>query len=132
MTTLRDNSGVRYFLASLCALALDYILTLTLYHFAGVSLSLAAGIAFVCVGIAFYFVHEYWTFRREASGFSGRRLVANLTVLVVAGIVRVAVIFLLEVWKTPVGLWVTLYFVAGVACSFATNFVLNRFFVFRN
>ena len=122
---------MRYLIASLFALALDYLLTLFLHHGIGFALSVAAGISFFLVGIAFYFVHEFWTFRRSSSGVSGRRLVGNLAVLVTSGIVRVAVIFGLEAWRSPQGVWVTLYFLAGVTCSFVTNFVLNRFVVFR-
>ena len=130
MKSLLSNSGVRYFAASLAALALDYVLTLALFH-AGLTLSLAAAISFCIIGCLFYFVHEHWTFRAEASGFSGRRLAGTLIVAVAAGLVRVAVIFVLESWRPPAGLWVSLYFMAGVVCSFSTNFCLNRFLVFR-
>ena len=129
---LLERPGIRYFAASPAALALDYVVTLALFHLLGLSLSVAAGIAFLAVGLAFYFVHEFWTFRRESSGVSGRRLVGNLAVLVTSGFVRVGVIFTLEAWREPESIWVTVYFIAGVACSFTTNFVLNRFFIFRD
>lgn len=126
-----EHSGIRYFAASLAALGLDYGLTLALFHLAGLSLTLAAGISFFAVGLAFYFVHEFWTFRGEGSAFSLKRMGGNLAVLVAAGAVRVGVIGLLEALRAPEGIWVSLYFAAGVACSFTTNYALNRFFVFR-
>lgn len=128
---LRQSPGVRYFAASLAALAIDYIVTLTLYYLAGLDLSLAAAVAFFLVGAVFYLVHEFWTFRQETSRFSARRLTANMGVLLLSGVVRVAIIALLEWARTPAGFWVSAYFAAGVAASFSTNYLLNRYFVFR-
>ena len=131
-TSSTAKAGVRYFLASLVALVIDYLATLFLHRGFGLALSVAAGLSFLVVGLIFYFVHEFWTFRRSSSALSVRRLVANLVVLVISGALRVAVIFALEIWRAPEGIWVTLYFLAGVACSFTANFVLNRFVVFRD
>lgn len=128
---LRDNPGARYFAASLAALVTDYVLTLVLYHVARLDLSVAAAISFFTVGSLFYLVHEFWTFREENSGFSAKRMAANVTVLCVAGLVRVGIIAALEHMRAPEGLWVSIYFGMGVAASFTTNYVLNRYFVFR-
>lgn len=131
LSKAKNNSGARYVAASVAALGLDYVLTLALYHLFPVSLSVAAGITFFAVGIAFYFVHEFWTFREDTSAVSARRMVANFGVLCLAGAVRIALIALLEHLRPPVGLWVSLYFAIGVAGSFSTNYLLNRFLVFR-
>lgn len=131
VTQLKDSPGARYFAASLAALGVDYVLTLTLYYIAHIGLSTAAAIAFITVGAVFYLVHEFWTFREEASKFSSKRMAANLAVLCVAGGVRVGVIALLEAIRSPESLWVSIYFAAGVAGSFTTNYVLNRYVVFR-
>lgn len=129
--SLTRNTGLRYFLASLCALGVDYVLTLSLFHLTHVNLSLAAAASFILVGFVFYFVHEFWTFRSSESQVSRHRLLSNLAVLLLAGLVRVILIFLLESWKAPLGILASIYFAIGVAGSFTTNFVLNRFFVFR-
>lgn len=131
MTAPLGTSGPRYLAASLAALGADYVLTLVLFQAAGLSLTLAAGIAFFAVGLVFYFVHEFWTFRSAGSAFSLARMGGNLAVLVAAGAVRVGVIALLEALRAPEGFWVSAYFGIGVACSFTANFLLNRFFVFR-
>ena len=52
-------------------------------------------------------------------------------VLLLSGAVRVAVIAALEWVRPPAGLWVSVYFAAGVGASFSTNYLLNRYFVFR-
>ena len=127
-----EHASIRYLAASFVALGLDYGLTLALFQLAVMNLTLAAGISFFAVGLAFYFVHEFWTFRDEGSAFSLKRMGGNLAVLVAAGAVRVGVIGLLEALAAPEGIWVSLYFAAGVACSFSTSYAFNRFFVFRS
>lgn len=127
-----EHASIRYLAASFAALGLDYGLTLALFQLAVMNLTLAAGISFFAVGLAFYFVHEFWTFRDEGSAFSLKRMGGNLAVLVAAGAVQVGVIGLLEALAAPEGIWVSLYFAAGVACSFSTSYAFNRFFVFRS
>ncbi|WP_175354485.1 MULTISPECIES: GtrA family protein [unclassified Hyphomonas] len=122
---------MRYFLASLAGLGVDYAVTLLLYHLAGLDLSVAAAISFCLVGSVFYLVHEFWTFRQETSRFSARRMIANIGVLLLSGIVRVTIIAVLEWLQSPAGIWISAYFAAGVAGSFTTNYLLNRYFVFR-
>ena len=88
MKQLLEKPGARYLAASILALGLDYVLTLALFHLTGLNLSVAAAISFFAVGVAFYFVHEFWTFRSEGSAFSMTRLGANFAVLLAAGAVR--------------------------------------------
>lgn len=131
MQRLKESPGARYLAASVAALAADYLLTLALYYLVHLDLSVAAAISFFAVGAVFYLVHEFWTFQDETSRFSGKRMAANIAVLCVAGAVRVGLIALLEALRAPEGLWVSLYFGIGVAGSFTTNYVLNRWVVFR-
>ncbi|MEZ5945842.1 MAG: GtrA family protein [Hyphomonas sp.] len=131
MQSLKENRGARYLAASIVALAVDYALTLVLYHAGGIDLSIAAAIAFIIVGATFYLVHEFWTFRDEAARFSGKRMAGNLLVMCVAGLVRVGLIAALELFRSPAGIWVSIYFTVGVAGSFTTNYLLNRYVVFR-
>ena len=49
---LRQSPGARYFVASLAALAIDYVITLALYYFAHLDLSVSAAIAFLALGAA--------------------------------------------------------------------------------
>ena len=128
---LRTHTGARYFAASLAALAVDYVLTIALFQATRLDLSVAAAISFFTVGAVFYLVHEFWTFRQEASRFSPARMAGNMAVLCTAGAVRVGLIAALEHTRAPEGIWVSLYFAIGVAGSFTTNYVLNRYLVFR-
>lgn len=128
---LRQSPGARYFAASLAALVIDYAVTLALYYLVRLDLSAAAAAAFFLVGAVFYLVHEFWTFRQETSRFSMRRMTANMGVLVLSGAVRVAIIAALEWMRAPAGIWVSAYFAAGVAGSFGTNYLCNRYIVFR-
>ena len=66
-TSSTAKAGIRYFLASLVALVIDYLATLFLHHGLGLALSVAAGLSLLVVGLIFYFVHEFWTFQRSAS-----------------------------------------------------------------
>lgn len=128
---LRRNPAARYFMASLAALVADYVLTIALFQATRLDLSIAAAISFFTVGAVFYLVHEFWTFREKASGFSPARMAGNMAVLCTAGAVRVGLIAALEQVRAPEGIWVSVYFAIGVAGSFTTNYVLNRYLVFR-
>lgn len=131
MQQLRQWRSVRYFAASAAALLVDYALTLLLFHAAHFSLTQAAATSFAIVGVGFYLVHEFWTFRDEGSRLSFARLAANISVLLLAGSVRIGIIALLNHLTPAQGILVTLYFGAGVVGSFSTNYLLNRYVVFR-
>lgn len=122
---------VRYFLASVAALCLDIFLTLTLHTLTPLPLYVCSGIAFVSVGIVFYFVHEYWTFRAVESRASAGRLVRNLATLALSLATRVSSIAVMESLLPPEGLLATLYICIGAGLSFTVNFLVNRFWVFR-
>ena len=126
-----ETSAGRYTAASVLALALDFVLTLSLRAFTPLSLTLAAAISFVAIAFLFYFVHEFWTFRRSEQGFSGKRLSQNLLVVGIAFVARIGTIAALE-WLHPSDYALGMvYFCIGVACSFTINFLVNRYWVFR-
>ena len=124
------NSVTRYAAASVAALCIDFVLTMALFNFTSLSLTMSAGIAFVLVGVCFYFVHEYWSFQRPDSAFSPKRLVRNFGILCAAFVARISVIGLLEAWQTPGLILGVIFFGCGVTVSFAINYLANRYWVF--
>jgi putative flippase GtrA len=125
-----SKPAVRYGLASILALGLDFVVTMTLRFGGGLSLTLSAAIAFIVTGIGFYFIHEFWTFRHEASAVSTKRLVKNLSSLATAFCARIGVIGLLEWLHTPGVLAASVYFAAGAGVSFTLNYLINKYWVF--
>ncbi|MEQ3649377.1 GtrA family protein [Hyphomonas sp.] len=130
LATLMSKPAVRYGLASILALGVDFVLTMTLRFGGGLSLTLSAAIAFIVTGIGFYFIHEFWTFRHEASAVSTKRLVKNLSSLATAFCARIGVIGLLEWLHTPGVLAASAYFAAGAGVSFTLNYLINKYWVF--
>lgn len=126
------SSGIRYALASIAALGVDFVLTLILYAATPLPLYACAAISFVMVGVAFYFVHEHWTFRAEGSRTSAMRLVRNLFVLGCAFLARVAAIAALEFLHPADGLLPVIYFGIGAGLSFTINYLVNRAWVFSD
>ncbi len=125
------SSAVRYGVASCLALVSDFLLTLGLFQTTSLSLTWSAAIAFVLVGIGFYFVHEFWTFQRAGAGVSLERLKRNFLILCLAFLARVGAIGGLESWHPPDFFLGTVYFAAGAVLSFSINYAANRIFVFR-
>ncbi|WP_339683313.1 GtrA family protein [uncultured Hyphomonas sp.] len=125
-----SKPAVRYGLASILALVMDFILTMTLRFGGGLSLTLSAALAFIVTGVVFYFIHEFWTFRHETSAVSTKRLVKNLTSLGTSFSARIGVIGLLEWLHTPGVLSASAYFVAGAGVSFTLNYLINKYWVF--
>lgn len=129
---VEDGSARRFLIASIAALAVDLVLTLVLRQATSLSLTASAALSFVLVGALFYFIHEFWTFRRAGSGASAKRLVQNLSALAAAFVSRVATIGILELSHTPGTLLGAVYFLAGAGVSFSVNYLANRFWVFRS
>lgn len=129
---VQDGSARRFLIASVAALTVDLILTLVLRQATSLSLTASAALSFVLVGGLFYFIHEFWTFRRAGSGASAKRLIQNLSALAAAFVSRIATIGILELWHTPSTMLGALYFLAGAGVSFSVNYLANRFWVFRN
>ncbi|MBL4878088.1 MAG: GtrA family protein [Hyphomonas sp.] len=130
LASLMSKPAVRYGLASILALVMDFILTMTLRFGGGLSLTLSAALAFIVTGVVFYFIHEFWTFRHETSAVSTKRLVKNLTSLGTSFSARIGVIGLLEWLHTPGVLSASAYFVAGAGVSFTLNYLINKYWVF--
>jgi len=130
VASLMSKPAVRYGLASILALVMDFVLTMTLRFGGGLSLTLSAALAFIVTGVVFYFIHEFWTFRHEASAVSTKRLVKNLTSLGTSFSARIGVIGLLEWLHTPGVLSASAYFVAGAGVSFTLNYLINKYWVF--
>ena len=125
------SSSARFVLVSGLAVGTDFLLAFTPRTFTGLPLSVSAAISFVVIGCSVYFIHEYWTFRREDSQTSSSRLIKNLLVNCAAWISRVAVIAALESLQEPHGFVMAgLYFTAGAGVSFTINFLANKFWVF--
>lgn len=125
-----SSSGFRFALASVAALAADFLLTLALHGFSPLPLYACAAISFVAIGCAFYFVHEHWTFRDPASRTSPTRMAKNLIVLACAFVARVGIIGALEFLHQPDGLLAAVYVLAGAGVSFSVNYLANRAWVF--
>ncbi len=130
MTALLSRPAFKFACASALALIVDLCLVLILRSTTPMSLTLASAIAFICVGITFYFVHEFWTFSDASSRFSSHRLLKNLSALGVGFCGRVGVIYILERFLPAHALLDVIYFCCGVATSFSLNFLLNKYWVF--
>jgi putative flippase GtrA len=124
------QSGIRFAIASLAALAADFALTLALHSVSPLPLYACAAISFVVVGLAFYFVHEHWTFGHANARNSSTRMAKNLAALACAFAARVGVIALLESVRHPEGLLAALYILTGAGVSFTVNYLANRLWVF--
>ncbi len=124
------SSGLRFAIASVAALAADFLLTLALHAASPLPLHLCAAISFAAVGCAFYFVHEHWTFHDAASRNSPARMAKNLVVLACAFLARVGVIAALELLHRPDSLLAGCYVLAGASISFSVNYLANRAWVF--
>lgn len=134
--TLFESSAFRFGIASILGLLLDLILVLAFLNFLHLSLPVSAGFAFAIVGTIFYFVHEYWTFRRAESQASSRRLIKSIATQSISLVARVGSIALIEAsimppafmaaQMTQVCIWAV-----GVGISFSMNFILNKLWVFK-
>jgi putative flippase GtrA len=127
-----SSSGVRYAIAAVAALCVDFALTLTLHAFTPLPLYACAAISFVTIGIGFYFIHEFWTFRAEGSRASAARLSRNLLVLGCAFLARISTIATLEFVHPPEGILAMVYFGVGAGLSFTINYLVNRAWVFSD
>ena len=127
-----EHSAMRYTAASGVALALDFGLTFALRGFTPLSLTTSAAVSFICMAVLLYFVHEYWTFRREGRGVSSKRLTQNLLVVCVAFAARIGTIAALEGLHPSGYLLGMVYFGIAVIGSFLINFLVNRYWVFRD
>lgn len=124
------QTPVRFAVVSVAAFAVDLALALTLRDAFGLAVSQAAALSFVLLAFATYFIHEHWTFRREGSRSSARRMARNVAANMTALTARVAVIAALEALHDPGMALAAAYIVVGGGASLGVNFLLNRFWVF--
>jgi putative flippase GtrA len=130
-TKAETTSPGRYVIVAIVAFVVDLALAMALREGAGLPVWLAAAISFIIVGVASYFVHEHWTFRRAESRTSSRRFVRNMTASAAAFATRVGIIAAMEAVHDPAALLAAGYIGVGAAASLTVNYVLNRFWVFR-
>lgn len=124
--------SVRFALVSIAAFGVDLALALSLRDALDLSVSSAAALSFVVMAFATYFIHEHWTFRREESRSSVRRMARNIAANLAALAARVAVIAAMEALHDPGMALAAAYIVAGGGASLGVNFLLNRFWVFAD
>lgn len=122
---------VKFGTASVVALCLDLLLTLLLRNFAGLSLTVSAAIAFIAVGVTFYFVNEFIVFKAPNSSVSLVRLSQNIGVLTIAFAGRILTISVLEGGRAPNFYIDSAILIIGAGFSFTLNYLANRYFVFR-
>jgi putative flippase GtrA len=130
-TRPETNSPGRYVIVAIVAFVVDLGLAMALREGAGLPVWLAAAISFIIVGVATYFVHEHWTFRRAESRTSSRRFARNMTASMAAFTTRVGIIATMEAVHNPEALLAAVYIGVGAAASLTVNYLLNRFWVFR-
>jgi len=121
----------RFAVVTVAGLAIDLAVAWWLAAAFGVPLTLAAGAGFAA-GAAFnYVLHERWTFAEPGREASVRRGSLYLASLVPVVLVRLAVVEILQriaAFDAVPDIWI-LGAAAGI--SFATNYLLARFVVFR-
>ncbi|HVY87581.1 MAG TPA: GtrA family protein [Hyphomonadaceae bacterium] len=92
---LADTGGgslFRYLVAVIIGFVIDMSSAWSVRTFLGIDLVVAAAIGFIVAMTVSYFIHEFWTFQRPASGLSLRRFmkfVAACAALFVARLVFV-------------------------------------------
>jgi putative flippase GtrA len=129
------KTGMRFFIVSVGAFAADFVIAMGLRELFGLSLPVAATIAFVTAWFGSYLGHEYWTFRgadraagtQASAGRLTRNLISNLTALSV----RVVILIALEAIHVPESqILAAAFYLFAAGCSFTVNFLINRFWVF--
>lgn len=128
---LLNIDTVRFGVVSVLGLGIDISFAWLLATLAGLPLPLAAVGGFAA-GAAFnYMLHEYWTFRAAESRASIQRGLIYVAVLAVVLGARVAAVAILErsiLAGTSQKLEALLL---ATAFSFAVNYVLSKYLVFR-
>lgn len=126
------KSDIRFASVTFVAFVIDIVLVLFLRKLLQMPLWLCVAVSFVTIGVALYFVHEYWTFKRRRSGFSYTRLRQTMLTIAIAFIVRVGLIALLATMHQPGDGLTVAYVIVGGLASFVSNYLLIRFWVFEN
>lgn len=124
-------SVIRFGLVIACGLALDLASAWCLANMVGLPLEIAAVAGFGVGAVFNYVLHEFWTFRSDASGLSLRRLTLYVASTVAVLGVRVGTIAVLSLFIQ--GAMGSLIVLASAACvSFFVNYGLSRVLVYRS
>ncbi len=122
---------VRFFAVSVVGLVIDLLIVRLTLGLFPVHISVAMLAGFSAGALFNYVAHEFWTFKQDqgANASVGRAASYYLIVLIALG-VRVGTASVLEiVFPDPQWLWPII--IVSVGLSFATNFGLTRFVLFR-
>ncbi|WP_322996499.1 GtrA family protein [Castellaniella sp.] len=120
----------RYAVVVVGGFALDLSIALLALHGLSFSLPAAAVTGFVCAFAVNYLLHEFWTFRREESAVSARRLGLVLAAALAALAVRAGFLTLTAPYADSMTLQYGLLVVAA-SLSFVANYILLRLFTFH-
>jgi putative flippase GtrA len=122
---------VRFGTVTVLGLIVDLTLAWTLAVVFHVPLPMAAAVGFGCGALLNYLLHGLWTFGIGRRAFSGRRLASYGIVLAAVLTVRIAsVATLILIFGEASGSEFEIL-VAATGVSFAANFFLSKYVVFR-
>ncbi|WP_322994224.1 GtrA family protein [Castellaniella sp.] len=121
---------VRYAVVVVGGFALDFSIALLVLHWLSFSLPAAAVTGFVCAFAVNYLLHEFWTFRREESAVSARRVGLVLAAALAALAVRAGFLTVTAPYAATMPLQYGLL-VAAAGLSFIVNYILLRLFAFH-
>jgi putative flippase GtrA len=129
---LLETDLLRFGIVSVLGLGFDLSTAWGLAVFVGIPLPAAAFVGFVVGATVNYVLHEIWTFRVGTPGLSTRRWLLYATCLCLTLATRIAVVALLErlVFTAARQEFPTL--VAATGISFAVNYILSKYLVFRS
>jgi putative flippase GtrA len=121
----------KFFLVSLGGVGGDISLAWTLYSVVGIPLSLSVFISLSCAAVLMYFFHEFWTFRRNATQFSFRRLRQFMATSFLVLFVRWVFLWIMH---NPLGFgeqMALLQLTGAAGVSFLVNYAVSRVVIFR-
>lgn len=122
---------VRFLVVSVLGLGLDLSVAWALATWLGVPLPAAAFCGFCAGAVLNYGLHEAWTFASKDRRPSVKRGGLYLLTLGATAAVRVATVAVLEATLFPAGGQALVVLVAATGLSFATNYLLSKYVVFR-
>jgi putative flippase GtrA len=121
---------LRYAAVVVLGYGLDFLVAMLALRWLSFSLPVAAATGFLCAFALNYLLHEFWTFRRETSGFSVARLLQAFGAALFALAVRIAFLAFVEPYATTEAMQYAML-LAAAGLSFIANYLLLRTAVFR-
>ncbi|MBL8537008.1 MAG: GtrA family protein [Hyphomonadaceae bacterium] len=129
LNPLRDGVGARYVMVILAGFVIDISIGWSLHEFARINLVASAACGFLVAMALSYFAHEYWTFARAESAYSGARLAKFAVASGATLAVRLLVVWLsAPLERVEAGSLFRLLLAFGA--SLMVGFVVNRLIVF--